>query len=46
MKDPDDVFKQVKENVVRLFQKELDSQVIFMPNIKSVKNWRLPLIAR
>lgn len=28
MKDPDDVFKQVKENVVRLFQKELDSQVI------------------
>ncbi|WP_297906104.1 DUF4435 domain-containing protein [uncultured Parabacteroides sp.] len=28
MKDPDDVFKQVKENVMRLFRKELDSQVI------------------
>ena len=28
MKDPDDVFRQVKENVTRLFQKELDAQVI------------------
>lgn len=28
MKDPDDVFRQVKENVVKLFKKELDSQVI------------------
>lgn len=28
MKDPGSVFSQVKENVVRLFEKELDSQVI------------------
>lgn len=28
MKDPESVFRQVKENVVRLFEKELDAQVI------------------
>lgn len=28
MKDPDAVFSQVKENVVRLFEKDLESQVI------------------
>lgn len=28
LKDPDDVFAQVKDNVIRLFEKELDSQVL------------------
>lgn len=28
MKNPDDVFNQVKENVVRLFEKDLEAQVI------------------
>lgn len=28
MKDPGEVFRQVKENVIRLFEKELDAQVI------------------
>ncbi len=28
MKEPDSVFKQVKENIIRLFEKDLESQVI------------------
>lgn len=28
MKNPEEVFKQVKDNVIRLFEKELDAQVI------------------
>lgn len=28
MKDPDSIFSQIKENVIHLFEKELDSQVI------------------
>ncbi|MGM9760756.1 MAG: DUF4435 domain-containing protein [Parabacteroides sp.] len=28
MKDPDEVFREVKENVIRLFQKDLESQIL------------------